>query len=141
MQQQQACACPPPLQILPTAKTKLLAAAVCPAPTVVDPRFCFPQQITLVMQEQMGWFRNDDFVITDTAGRPYFNLAAAPISFSESRQLLDVYNTPLLHMQRKVMSLRGSWHINRATDRLCVARVKPAFFSFTPSEWTRCPWI
>jgi uncharacterized protein YxjI len=108
---------------------------------VVDPRFCFPQQITLVMQEQMGLFKSDDFVISDTAGRPFFNLAAAPISFNNSRQLLDVYNTPLLHMQRKVMSLRGSWCINRAADRVRIARVKPAFFSFTPSEWTRDPGV
>jgi uncharacterized protein YxjI len=86
------------------------------------------------MQEQLGLFKNDDFVITDTAGRPYFNLAAAPMSFSDSRQLLDVYNTPLLHMQRKMMSLRGAWLINRASDRRSVARVKPAYFSFTPSE-------
>lgn len=125
---------PPPLPQGNKLTHRAAAAAVCCAPTVVDPRFCFPQQVTLVMQEQLGFFKDDDFAITDTAGRPFFNLAAAPISFSDSRQLLDVYNTPLLHMQRKVMSLRGAWRINRASDRACVARVKPAFFSLTPSE-------
>lgn len=91
----------------------------------------------LVMQEQMGAFRNDNFTITDAAGRPFFNLQAASLSFTDSRQLLDVYNNPVLQMQKKVPSLRGSWLINRATDRVRVATVRPSTFSFTPC---RCCW-
>jgi hypothetical protein len=68
---------------------------LCPA--VVDPRFCLPQQTVLVMQEQLGAFRNDNFSITDAQGRPFFNLQAA-ISLSSSRQLLDMYNTPILQV-------------------------------------------
>lgn len=105
-----------------------------PCTAVVDPRFCFPQQTMLIMQEQMGAFRNDNFTITDAAGRPFFNLQAASLSFTGSRQLLDVYNNPVLQMQKKVPSLRGSWLINRAADRVRVATVRPSTFSFTPCK-------
>lgn len=86
------------------------------------------------MQEQLGMFRNDNFTITDVQGRPFFNLVAASMSFSDSRQLLDAYNTPVLHMQKKVPSLRGSWLINRAADRVRVATVRPATFSLKPCK-------
>jgi uncharacterized protein YxjI len=112
----------------------LLLLAVTCVPAVVDPRFCFPQQTVLIMQEQLGAFRNDNFSITDAAGRPFFNLQAASLSFSNSRQLLDVYNSPVLHMQKKMPSLRGSWLINRASDRVRVATVRPSTFSFTPCK-------
>lgn len=115
---------------------------------VVDPRFCFPQQTVLTMQEQLGAFRNDNFTITDAQGRPFFNLQAASLSFSDSRQLLDCYNVPILHMQKKIPSFRGSWLINRASDRVRVATVRPATFSFTPCKlrtatavkWTSDGW-
>lgn len=101
---------------------------------MVDARFCFAQQTVLMMQEQLGVFRNDNFTITDVQGRPFFNLVAASMSFSDSRQLLDAYNTPVLHMQKKVPSLRGSWLINRAADRVRVATVRPATFSLKPCK-------
>lgn len=101
---------------------------------MVDGRFCFPQQTILIMQEQLGMFRNDSFSITNSAGQPYFVLAAAP-SLSGSRTLLDVYQAPVLQMQRKMPSLRGTWLINRAADGVRVASVRPAF-GFSPSRST-----
>jgi hypothetical protein len=89
------------------------------------------------MQEQLGPFRNDNFSITDAQGRPFFNLQAA-ISFSSSRQLLDVYNAPILQMKKKMPSLRGSWLLHRASDGMRVATVRPSTFSFTPCELLVC---
>jgi hypothetical protein len=101
---------------------------------VVDPRFCFPQQTILIMQEQLGMFRNDSFSITDSTGRPFFVLAAAP-SLSGNRTLLDIYQAPVLQMQRKMPSLRGTWLMNRAADGVRVASVRPAM-GFSPSKVT-----
>lgn len=86
-------------------------------------------------------FRNDSFTITDATGQPYFVLAAAP-SLSGSRTLLDVYKAPVLQMQRKMPSLRGTWLMNRAPDGVRVASVRPAF-GFSPSRSPRhslCHW-
>lgn len=90
------------------------------------------------MQEQLGAFRTDNFTITDTSGRPFFLLAAAPsLSMSQPRKLLDVYNAPVLNMERKVPSLRGTWLISRASDKVNVASVRPSM-GLSPSECTHC---
>jgi hypothetical protein len=34
---------------------------------VVSSNFCLPQQVTLVMQESLGAYRNDDFHICDAS--------------------------------------------------------------------------
>jgi hypothetical protein len=38
---------------------------------LVDPRYCIPQEVVLVMQENVG-FKTDNFRITDTNGTPWF---------------------------------------------------------------------
>jgi hypothetical protein len=84
------------------------------------------------MQEQLGTFRGDNFSITDAEGRPFFMLAAAP-SISGQRVLLDVYKTPVLQMERKMPSMRGTWLVNRASDRVRVASVRPSM-GLSPRE-------
>lgn len=39
---------------------------------VVGPQYCSPQKTVLVLQEQFGMMRDDDFHVTDTQGRTYF---------------------------------------------------------------------
>lgn len=85
------------------------------------------------MQEQFGMFRNDDFNITDTSGRPFFRLAAAAFSVGGRRQLLDANNMPLLNMEKKMLSFRGRWFMTRADTGARVAELKPALMSLTPS--------
>jgi hypothetical protein len=46
----------------------LHAAACCHA--VVSSKFCLPQQVTLVMQESLGAYMNDDFHICNASGKP-----------------------------------------------------------------------
>jgi uncharacterized protein YxjI len=99
---------------------------------VVDARFCLPQKTVLVMQEQIGPFKNDNFAIADAQGHPFFNLQAA-MSMTGSRVLLDVYNTPVLQMERKMPSMRGTWLINRAADKVRVASLRPSM-GFSPSK-------
>jgi hypothetical protein len=48
------------------------------------------------MQEQMGLFKSDDFLIADTQGKPYFKLDAS--IWTSHRQLLDIYNNPVLQV-------------------------------------------
>ncbi|WIA19859.1 hypothetical protein OEZ85_005762 [Tetradesmus obliquus] len=99
---------------------------------VVSPQFCMPQQTVLVMQEQAG-FKSDDFTITDATGRPIFKLSAAVCSIGNKRQLLDAYGTPLLHMERKMMSLHGTWLLLRPSDGAKLAELKSSLMSLTPS--------
>lgn len=84
------------------------------------------------MQEQLGAFRRDNFNITNAQGQAYFVLAAAP-SIAGSRVLMDVYNAPVLQMERKMPSLRGTWLINRASDRRQICFVRPAM-GLSPCE-------
>lgn len=83
------------------------------------------------MQEQVGMFRNDNFSITDAGGRQVFQLAAATIG--SSRKLMDGHRSPVLTMEKKLASLRGTWMIKRA-DGTQVATVRPATLSFTKCE-------
>uniref|UniRef100_A0A383VRU5 Tubby C-terminal domain-containing protein n=1 Tax=Tetradesmus obliquus TaxID=3088 RepID=A0A383VRU5_TETOB len=130
----------PPPQAAPAASAAGHAAAAGHAPAgtaqqlvVVSPNFCLPQQVTLVMQESLGAYRNDDFHICDASGTTFFLLKAAPYSVSGRRALLDAYGQPCIHMERKLTSLRGSWQLLRSRDGLQLAVVKPSLSSFTPT--------
>lgn len=63
---------------------------------MVDSRFCYPQQTVLVMQEQVTFFNDDNFTITDDKGNPFFKLNAS--TWSSKRELLDAQNKPVLQV-------------------------------------------
>lgn len=67
-------------------------------------------------------------------GRPIFKLSAAVFSIGNKRQLLDAYGTPLLHMERKMMSLHGTWLLLRPSDGAKLAELKSSLMSLTPCE-------
>jgi hypothetical protein len=68
------------------------------------------------------------------AGRTVFKLSAATFSSRNKRQLLDAYGSPLLHMERKRLSLHGTWLLVRPSDGARIAELKPAMMSLTPCE-------
>jgi uncharacterized protein YxjI len=68
------------------------------------------------------------------AGRPFFKLSAALFSIGNKRQLLDAYGSPLLHMERKMLSLHNTWLLVRPSDGAKVAELKPSMMSLTPCE-------
>ena len=61
-------------------------------------------------------------------------LAAATFSLGNKRQLLDCNNVPICIMEKKMISLHGSWVMSRADNGMKVAEVKPALASLTPCE-------
>jgi hypothetical protein len=67
-------------------------------------------------------------------GRPFFKLSAALFSIGNKRQLLDAYGTPLLHMERKMLSLHGTWLLVRPSDGARVAELKSSLMSLTPCK-------
>ncbi|KAF6261719.1 tubby C-terminal-like domain-containing protein [Scenedesmus sp. NREL 46B-D3] len=111
---------------------ELVPTTLKPLSLVVSPQFCMPQQTVLVMQEQAG-YKSDDFTITDATGRPFFKLSAALFSIGNKRQLLDAYGSPLLHMERKMLSLHGTWLLLRPSDGAKLAELKSSLMSLTPS--------
>ncbi|KAF8061132.1 LURP-related protein [Scenedesmus sp. PABB004] len=113
----------------PASRAPRAAAAA----AVVSPHFAAPVQTTLVLAEQFGTFRNDNFNITDAAGRHVFTLAAAAFSVGGKRQLLDAGGAPLLCIERKLLSLHGTWVLTRPGDGARLAEVKPSLASLTPS--------
>jgi hypothetical protein len=50
------------------------------------------------------------------------------------RQLLDAYGSPLLHMERKMISLHDTWLLVRPSDGARIAELKPALMSLTPCK-------
>lgn len=68
------------------------------------------------------------------AGRPFFTLAAAAISMRDKRQLLDAYNQPLVHMEKKMLSLHNSWLMVDPRSGRKLAEVKPSLMSLTPCK-------
>jgi hypothetical protein len=68
------------------------------------------------------------------AGRTVFKLSAATFSSRNKRTLLDAYGTPLLHMERKKLSLYSTWLLVRPSDGARIAELKPALMSLTPCE-------
>lgn len=60
------------------------------------------------MQEQLGLFKSDDFLIADTQGKPYFKLDAS--IWTSHRQLLDIYNNPVLQV---IKNQDGIFHGDR----------------------------
>jgi hypothetical protein len=68
------------------------------------------------------------------AGRPIFKLSAALFSIGSKRQLLDAYGSPLLDMERKMLSLHGTWLLLRPSDGMKLAELKSSLMSLTPCE-------
>jgi hypothetical protein len=68
-------------------------------------------------------------------GRPFFKLSAALFSIGNKRQLLDAYGTPLLHIERKMLSLHGTWLLLRPSDGAKLAELKSSLMSLTPCEY------
>jgi hypothetical protein len=68
------------------------------------------------------------------AGRTIFKLDDATVSNHKKRQLLDANGCPLLHSEKKTLSLHGTWLLLRPSDGAKVAELKPALMSFSPGE-------
>eukprot|EP00877_Chromochloris_zofingiensis_P005100 jgi/Chrzof1/14591/Cz09g08190.t1 len=103
---------------------------------VVGPQYCSPQKTVLVLQEQFGMMRDDDFHVTDTQGRTYFMLNANKFSLGQKRVLMDAYGQPCVGMEQKMLTLHGTWLMYRGAsfDSVSkVAEIKPAMMSLTPS--------
>jgi hypothetical protein len=55
-------------------------------------------------------------------------------SIAGKRTLLDAYKQHAVQMERRILTLHGTWFINHPCTGQRLAEVKPALFSFTPCE-------
>jgi uncharacterized protein YxjI len=72
-----------------------------PPVVAVDPRFCFPHQISLLMKEKSFSFSGDDFTIQDQQGTVYFKIDGKAFSFRDKKVL------PVVTMNNKFLEFIG----------------------------------
>lgn len=62
------------------------------------------------------------------------SLDAKTFSMADKRTLLDAYNQPALQLERKMLTLHGTWLLSNPRTGQRVAEVKPSLMSLTPCE-------
>jgi hypothetical protein len=63
------------------------------------------------------------------------SLDAKLLSIGDKRTLLDAYGQPALQMERKMLTLHGTWLMTNPRTGQRVAEVKPSLMSLSPCEW------
>jgi hypothetical protein len=92
---------------------------------VVSSNFCLPQQVTLVMQESLGAYRNDDFHICDASGESVTHLDTCVVRYLQNlmhgllcaatavANPLPIYHSRAIGPPRKEPNT-GSWGPNKS---------------------------
>ncbi|ORX84150.1 DUF567-domain-containing protein [Anaeromyces robustus] len=75
---------------------------------VVNKKFVLPQSVTLVLREKIFSLSGDDFSIKDINGVEYLRCKGKALSIRNKKILYDVDQTPLLNIQKALMSLKGN---------------------------------
>jgi uncharacterized protein YxjI len=63
------------------------------------------------------------------------SLDAKLLSIGDKRTLLDAYGQPALQMERKMLTLHGTWLMTNPRTGQRVAEIKPSLMSLSPCEW------
>jgi hypothetical protein len=58
---------------------------------------------------------------------------------ADKRTLLDAYNQPALQLERKMLTLHGTWLLTNPRTGQRVAEVKPSLMSLTPCKYGVAP--
>jgi hypothetical protein len=85
---------------------------------VVNQMYCVQQPTTLILQETIGSFSKDDFIITDQNRNPWFVLDTKAFSFRGKRTLFDNNRNPILTLEKKMFSFGNKWSALQGNVRI-----------------------
>ncbi|KAK9154070.1 hypothetical protein Sjap_001550 [Stephania japonica] len=109
------------------AKTSTIADGVAPLSwspiAVIDRQFCAPNVVDLVVESKVTSSLTDDsFAVRDVNGNTLFKMKANLSSVRMRRALVDATGSPILSVQRKLLSTRDRWKVfkgdSKATEDL-----------------------
>ena len=69
---------------------------------VVNPQFCAPNPVDLVVVKKLMTLKEGSFAITDVNGNVMFKIKGSVFSIHDRRVLLDAANNPIISFQQKV---------------------------------------
>ncbi|CAN6197335.1 unnamed protein product [Urochloa humidicola] len=90
-------------------------APLSPPVAVVSSQFCGPQTVPLTVTKMPSTitFSGGDFTVTDADGAAVLRVEGAWFSAGSLRVLRDAAGQPILTMERKLLSMHGTWKVFR----------------------------
>ncbi|KAF3447999.1 hypothetical protein FNV43_RR08707 [Rhamnella rubrinervis] len=80
---------------------------------VVNPQFCAPYPVDLVVVKKLMTLKEGSFAVTDVNGNVMFKIKGSVFSIHDRRVLLDAADNPIVSFQQKILTAHRRWNAFR----------------------------